>query len=192
MIIMSGMKKIFFAVSLFLFAVSSFAAVTGWSIAPATSSIKFTATQNNAPVSGEFKNFTGTINFDPADLAGSNIEIDVDLASVMTSYKEVMDTLKTSDWFDVKDFPKAVFKASSFTKTGDKAYVAKGNLNIRGISVPVDLAFVLDTFTASKAHATGSVMVKRLLFDLGKGSFSGTDDIKDDVKVDFVLDANKK
>ena len=39
-----------------------------WNIIPGDSTISFTATQNNAPVMGQFKDFSGDIAFDPTQL----------------------------------------------------------------------------------------------------------------------------
>lgn len=184
------MKKILTA--LFLLFLPILAIATAWQIVPQESSLTFTATQNNSPVSGQFKSFTGEINFDPNQLNSSSINIVVDMGSVTTSYKEVADTLKTPDWFDVKSFPKATFKASQFTKTADKTYQATGNLTIRDKSIPITLSFVLDKYTSTKAHVTGSTTLKRTAFAIGKGDWAKTDDVKDDVKVNFILSASKK
>lgn len=189
---MQVLKKTIFASALLLTSMLANAAVPAWQIVPASSSITFTATQNNSPIIGQFKSFSGDINFDPAQLKASSVKISVDLASVTTSYKEVQDTLKTTNWFDVKAFPQAVFQANDFTKTGNNAYTANGTLSIRDKTVPVVLNFVLDQYTADKAHATGSVQLKRLAFGVGQGEWASTDDVKDAVKVDFVVTAVKK
>lgn len=176
----------------FLLPTLATAAATTWTIVSADSKITFTATQNNAPVSGIFKTFTGTINFDPAQLASSNVHIVVDMNSVITSYNEVENNLKTADWFNVKIFPQAVFTANNFTKIANNTYQAKGNLTIRDKTLPIVLTFVLDQYSNTKAHATGSTTLKRTAFGVGQGDWASTDEIKDDVKVDFVLDAVKK
>lgn len=168
------------------------AGATTWQIVPKDSSLTFTATQNNAPVSGQFKTFTGEINFDPAKLDSSSVNIVVDVGSVTASYKDVADTLKTPDWFDTKVFPKAVFKASQFTKTGDKNYQAAGNLTIRDKTVPVTLTFTLDEYSPTNAHAAGSTTLKRSAFGVGRGDWASTDTVKDDVQVNFILSVVKK
>src|SRR5690348_13839148 len=120
--ILSTIRVFLFALMLFLVSAAAVAAQSAWQIVPNQSAITFTATQNNAPVTGKFTTFSGDINFDPAQLNSSNVKIVVNIGSVATSYKDVGDTLKTADWFDIKHFPQAVFKSSSFTKTGDNKY----------------------------------------------------------------------
>jgi polyisoprenoid-binding protein YceI len=168
------------------------AASPAWQIVPNESTITFTATQNNAPVSGEFKSFTGEINFDPAQLDTNNVRIAVDMESVTTSYAPVADTLKTAAWFDVKLFPQAVFKANHFTKTGDKTYQANGTLTIRDKTVPVVLNFVQQNYTKTKARVTGSTLLKRTQFGIGQGEWAKTNEVKDEVQVNFALTAVRK
>jgi polyisoprenoid-binding protein YceI len=160
-------------------------------IVPNDSTLTFTATQNNAPVSGSFKTFSGEIHFDPAQLATSNVRILIALDSVTTSYKEVGDTLKTADWFNVKTFPQAIFTADRFTKTGEKTYKAEGKLTIRDKIVPTTLAFSLLEYSKTAARVKGETTLKRTEFGVGQGDWKKTDEVKDEVKVDFVLTTKK-
>lgn len=185
------MIRLLFLQFILILPILSFA-VTTWQIVPKDSTLTFTATQNNAPVSGKFNQFDGDIQFDPADLTKSQIKISVDLNSVATAYKDVGDTLKTSDWFNVKIFPKAEFKANEFSKTGDQTYTAKGTLSIRDKIVPTTLTFTLDEYTDTKAHAKGEAVIKRTAFGVGQGEWSDTNAIKDDVKINFVISTVKK
>lgn len=185
------LRKLFAKSLLLLISSTLYAAPPHWEIVPNESSITFTATQNNSPVAGQFKDFNGNINFDPTQLTASSIEISVDMASVSTSYKDIANTLKTSDWFDIKFFPKAIFKATHFTKTGDNTYLANGTLTIRDKTVPTVLNFTLEEYTQTKARATGSTLLKRTVFGIGQGEWFKTNEIKDDVKVDFTISAKK-
>lgn len=174
-----------------LFFTTTISAAPAWKIVPEQSAIKFTAIQNDAPVSGEFKTFAGEINFDPADLQTSHVRIIVNLNSVTTSYQQVADTLKTAEWFNVKDFPQAIFTAKHFNKPSNNNYQATGTLTLRNTTLPVVLDFVLDEYSKTKAHAKGSVTLKRTAFGVGQGEWIKTDQIKDDVKVEFTLTAIK-
>lgn len=184
--------RIIFALICLFFTTTVLADAQAWNIVPTGSSIKFSATQNGSPVTGQFKKFTGDINFDPAALASSNVNIVVDLNSVMTSYAEVADTLKTPDWFNVKVFPNAVFKADHFEKTGDKTYKANGTLTIRDKSLPVTLTFTLKDYSKTNAMALGSTTIQRTAFGVGQGDWAKTDSVKDDVKIDFIVLATAK
>ncbi|MBS0358515.1 MAG: YceI family protein [Proteobacteria bacterium] len=180
------------ALILAMFASSVIAETSPWQIVSSESSITFTATQNGAPVTGKFSTFTGEINFDPAKLSTSSVRIIVDMNSVETSYKDVAETLKTSDWFNVNVFPKSVFTAKQFKKTGDNTYEADGELVIRDKKLPVTLTFVVEEFSNTKAREKGSTTLKRTQFGVGQGDWANTSEIKDDVQVNFVLTSVKK
>lgn len=184
------MKKIIFLLVL-LYSTVTFGAPS-WSIIPEESKLNFTATQNNAPISGQFNNFNGEIQFDPNELSKSHIDIVIDLNSVSGSYSQVSDTLKDSDWFNVKVFPTAIFNANQFTKIGNNTFAAKGTLTLRNITLPLTLQFTLDEFSDSKAHAKGQTIIYRTRFGVGQGQWSSVNEIKDEVSVDFTISARKK
>ena len=168
------------------------ASIPAWQIVPNESSLTFTGTLNGASTSGQFKTFNGTIDFDPNKLNESHVEIMVDTGSISTSYPDIANTLKMPDWFNVKAFPQAIFKASSFVKTSDKTYQANGSLTIRDKTLPVTIIFSEQESSPNKVHVTGSTTLKRTQFGVGQGEWAETDSVKDEVKIDFNLTAIKK
>jgi polyisoprenoid-binding protein YceI len=184
--------KLFLSIALLSLPLLAMAELPKWQIIPDKSSITFTATQNNAPVTGQFKTFTGEITFDSEQLSNSNVTITIDTDSVTTSYAEIAETLKKPDWFDVKIFPKATFKATSFSKMGDHSYQANGTLTLRDKSVPLSLTFDIRPITKTTSVATGETILQRTTFGIGKGEWANTDSVKDEVKVNFSLTATKK
>jgi len=160
-----------------------------WKVIPDRSSLSFIATQNNSPVSGEFKTYTAQIDFDP-HLKTSRIQVNVDMNSVSTSYDEVEQTLKTADWFNVKLFPEAVFKTTSITKLGNNIYLADGNLTLRDKIIPISFPFTL-AIKNKIAEANGVVTLKRTQFGVGQNDWAKTDVIKNDVKVKFHIFADQ-
>lgn len=179
------------ALCLAVLSLSAHAAAPQWEIVPKDSNLSFTATQNAAPVSGEFSRFSGEIFVDPLNYKTSTIHIIVDMNSITASYAELKSTLITADWFNVKMFPKAEFKASDFSKTGSNSYQANGQLTIRDKSVPVSLTFTAEQLSGDKGVVKGSTVLKRSAFGVGQGDWSGTDEIKDEVKVNFKVTAVK-
>lgn len=170
----------------------SMAAVPAWKMISDKSNLSFTATQNGAPVTGQFKTFSGEINFDPNQLDASHIYITVEMGSVSDAYHKLSETLKSLDWFDVKSFPQAVFKSNQFIKTGDKNYEAKGTLTIRDKTIPVTLVLILDEYSANTAKMRGNTTIKRTAFGVGQGEWADTQLVKDDVQIHFVVNAVKK
>jgi polyisoprenoid-binding protein YceI len=163
------------------------AEMKAWEIVTNESNLTFTATQNNSPVTGKFNKFTGKINFDLSQLSASNVIIKVDTGSVFASYSDLVDALKASDWFNVKVFPEAIFEAQDFKKIGNMTYKAKGKLTIRNKTQPVVIKFIVEEATDTKARVKGSTTLKRSAFSVGQGEWASTVEIKDEVKVDFVL-----
>ena len=181
----SLLKKMIFI--LIIFPITCIAAVPSWKIVPSESFLSFTATQNDAPITGKFTNFSGEINFDPNQLSESNVKIIVNVGSVAASYNQLSDTLKTPDWFNVKVFPQAIFQSNNFTKTGDKTFQAKGNLTIRDKTLPIILIFSQKYYSQAKAVMKGSAIIKRTAFGVGQGEWSDTKAVRDDVQIDFTV-----
>lgn len=168
------------------------AAPSYWQIVPAESQLTFTATQNGAAVTGSFKNFTGTIYVDPNDVTVGNIDIQVDINSLIVSYADLQKTLLSPEWFNPAKFPKAEFKSSEFKKTGNNTYEAKGTLSIRDKSQPVVLSFTAAPLNAERNEVTGSAMIRRNDFGVGQGEWASTNDIKNEVTIKFKVVAVKE
>jgi len=163
-----------------------------WQIIPAQSKLTFTATQNGAPVVGEFKQFGGAIFVDPTNYQASRINIIVDITSVSASYADVTNTLTSADWFNTNLFPKAEFKATEFKQLDSKTYEAIGTLTIRDKTAPVTLKFTAEETSTAHGVIEGSTVIKRTVFGVGQGEWSNTDAVKDDVTVNFKINAVKK
>jgi len=189
------MNKINLKKAIIIFLLSplvAFADVPSWKIIPNESTLTFTATQNGAPVTGKFTDFSGEINFDPAQLDKSNVKIVVNVGSISDPYNQLSDTLKSAEWFNTKIFPQAIFQSAGFTKTGDKTYQAKGTLTIRDKTQPIFLNFSQDEYSQTKAKMTGSTTIKRTVFGVGQGEWSDTKAVKDDVQINFTISATRK
>lgn len=185
------MKKVFlFWLSLWL-PIIAIAAPPSWKISPTDSTLTFTGTQNDAPIEGKFTQFEGEIQFDPNQLKESNAIIKVKTDSIFTSLKDIGDTLQGTDWLSTKAFPEATFQATSFDKKDDQNYQAHGNLTIRDKTFPITIDFSLTNYSPEKATIKGTAKFKRSLWGLGQGEWSNTNYIKDEIKVDFVLELRR-
>jgi polyisoprenoid-binding protein YceI len=162
-------------------------ALPAWQLNAKESTLTFTATQNNAPVSGQFKKFSVLTNFDPKALNNSQIQVNVDMNSVSVPYAELLDALKSTDWFNIKQFPEAVFKAKKIKQLNKNTYEADGTLTVRDHAAPLKVTFVLEEYSPTKARVKGHALLKRSTFGVGQGEWASTDDVKDDVQIDFSL-----
>lgn len=157
------------------------------------SSLTFTATQNSAPVKGEFKRFHSTIRFAPEKLNESRIAVEVELASLAMADQDMESTLKAPDWFAMEAFPKAVFVSNTIKRIpGGTDYTAEGTLTLKGKKLPLTLYFVVDKLTDRYAHATGHAEILRNSYAVGGGEWAATDALKNEVRVDFVISAERE
>lgn len=171
-----------------LFSMTVQAAVPSWKIAPAGSTMTFTAIQNDAPVEGKFTQFEGDLQFDPNQLKDSKAVIKVKTDSVSTPLKDIATTLKDTDWLSAKTFPEAIFQAVDFEKKDNEHYLVHGNLTIRDKTFPVTVNFSLTNYSPEKASIKGSMMFKRTPWGLGQGEWADLKAIKDDIQVNFVFE----
>jgi len=88
--------------------------------------------------SGLFSGATGSLQFDPAKLGVSKLDISIPVDSVTTTVSKLTDELKGDKWFDTAKFPKAAFVSTQVVPTADGATVT-GNLTLHGITKPVVL-----------------------------------------------------
>jgi polyisoprenoid-binding protein YceI len=168
------MKPIFRLVTRAVFLVASLGltpadAATTWTVDQASSKIGFSGEHAGNKFKGTFEKWDAVIAFDPADLAGSKATVTIALASAKTADPTYDKTLPTVDWFNVAKGPSGVFETTVFRAVGTDAFEADGTLAIRGVKVPVLLAFTFKP-TGDTALLTGTTQLKRLDFGLGKGS----------------------
>ena len=168
-----------------------------WNIDNNHTSIGFEVTHFFTPVAGSFKDFEGTLNFDPENLAGSSADFTVQIASVETDNDKRNGHLQSEDFFHAKKYPEMKFRSSSFTKNGD-GYTLNGNLTIRDItkeiSIPVKVLGIGEhpmkkgkLITAMRAEFS----LNRNDYGVGSGSWTATAVVGDEIKVSVLLEANR-
>ncbi len=153
---------------------------------PAQSRVEFSARQMGVPLQGHFKKFDAQLAFDPAKLATSRIRFTVDTGSATMGARETDAELPKPIWFNVPQFPQAIFESSSIKAQGGGKFDVVGKLTIKGTSVDVTVPVVL-TQSGSITTATGSLPLKRLAFKIGDGEWADTSMVADEVQVTFKL-----
>jgi cytochrome b561/polyisoprenoid-binding protein YceI len=159
-----------------------------WAIVKERSSVTFTATMYGAPFTGTFKDFSGSILFNPDDLAAAKASIVFNMKDVVTGDADRDSNIGGEAWFDSASFPEARFETMTFEKAEGNNYVAVGNLTIREKTMPVALPFTLD-ITENTASAKGTVTLNRLNFGIGTGEWEDGKTVGTDVKVDIDITA---
>ena len=193
-----GAALIAIAVTFGAIELASAADAQAWTIDQANSRITFAGRQMGALSKGEFKRFSASVRFDAANLAGSAIEVTIDLASADTGNRDIDEELKRPKWFDVQRFPNGRFVATSFRAKGGNAYEALAHLTIRDVTQEVVLPFVLaiGQDTADSGHevarAWGELAISRVQYGIGQAEWSDTAIVADEVRIRVEILARRK
>jgi polyisoprenoid-binding protein YceI len=123
-------------------------------ITPENSKVDFVASKVTRSHSGSFKQFSGTIDFVADNIPNSRVAIDIDTASVVADDEKLAGHLKTPDFFDVAQFPKATFVSTKIAPAagGGEANTVTGNFELHGVKKSI-------TFPATIKTAADSVAV---------------------------------
>lgn len=134
------MKRIPLAAALLTFAAPlMFAQSTTWKIDPAHSEVDFVVRHMSVSnVHGQFGGVMGTIIRNTSDLSKSSVSVTIDAASVDTGVGPRDTDLKSSNFFDVAQFPTATFQSTRVSGTATHMKV-EGNLTLHGVTRPVEL-----------------------------------------------------
>lgn len=170
-------------------AASSALPVTGmtWDIQAEGSHIRFSAEQEGETFTGEFTEFSGTINFDPKAPETGSVDISIPLNSVDAGSQDRNSTLPGKVWFSVKKFPSARFTSAEISKQ-DTGFLAKGELTLKGKSLPIDLPFELQ-IVGDSAVMTGQAVLDRTLWNVGAAPWDTDEWVSRSVKLDIKVSA---
>jgi polyisoprenoid-binding protein YceI len=126
---------------------------------------------------GDFTGLSGSITFDPANLAASQFDVSVDAKSIDTDIEARDHDLRKAAYLDVANYPKLTLKSTKITKTNkDGYYYLFGDLTIKGVTKEVKFPF---TATAKDGGYLfeGSFKLNRRDFGVGGSSLSLGDDL---------------
>ena len=150
-----------------------------------------------ANVKGEFDKVSGTVEFDPSNLAISKAEATIDVASISTRETDRDNHLKSPDFFDVAKFPTITFKSTSISPvSGDDEvqYRVIGDLTIHGVTKSVTLDVesitdeVKDPWGFMRRGATAITRINRGDFGLTFNMVLEAGGVMVGEKVDITLD----
>jgi polyisoprenoid-binding protein YceI len=115
------------------------AAVTTWKIDPVHSTAEFRVRHLMiSNVRGQFTGVTGSLTWNEADPAASEVEASIDAATIDTRDAQRDGHLKSADFFDVEKFPALAFRSTHVARHASGKLVVSGPLSIHGVSKQVD------------------------------------------------------
>lgn len=148
------------------------------------SSLAFVSKQMGVPMKGAFRKFTAAVAIDPARPEAGRARIEIDLNGIDSGSEEADDELKGKSWFNVREFPKAVFVSSGVKTLGGGRFETTGKLSIKGRTLDSRAPFTLKQ-EKGVLILDGTFPIKRLDYGIGSGAWSDTTTISDEVLVKF-------
>lgn len=144
-----------------------------WQVDPSHTHVGFAVSHMAvSTVRGEFGVASGTIEYDPKNVAATKITATVATASVDTREPKRDTHLQSADFFEVAKFPEMTFVSTSIKNVTPKGFDAVGNLTIHGVTKEVTLKVgalspeVKDPWGNVKVGTTATATINRKDFGL--------------------------
>ena len=155
-----------------------------WIIDPAYA-IRFSGTK----AEGTFTGLTGTIVYNPSELAKAAMDVAVNASTISTGNSLKDKHARGESWLDVAKYPSIRFRSTSFAKTS-AGYLVTGNLTLHGVTKAVAVPFQFSQ-PGGQGLFTGRFRVNRQDYGI-KGNlfgFSVGDDIAVELRVPVAAGA---
>ena len=149
-------------------------------------------------VPGFFRDFTGQVNFDAADIKKSSVTFKAMMTSVDTGVGARDKHLRSADFFEVEKYPEMTFNSTKVEKKG-KGWVVSGDLTMKGVTKSVVIPFEIAGWlpgnerSGMKMGIAGETTINRRDFGVNYGNNlpSGIPSLSDEVKVVLQIEAGK-
>jgi polyisoprenoid-binding protein YceI len=165
-----------------------------WKLDPAHSSLSFSVRHLMiSKARGVFKNFDVTIvtSDNPAE---SRVEATVDMASVDTGVEPRDQHLRTSDFFQVDEYPTMTFVSTSIDTKPSGEFTVSGDVTLRGVTKPIVITgefngLIDDPQGEKRAAATATTTINRKDFGVSYNAAleAGGVALGDDVTISLEL-----
>ena len=149
-------------------------------------------------VRGRFKDFTGTIRYDEADISKSSVEFAAKIESIDTGVDARNGHLRTADFFDAAKYPEMTFKSTRVERGAQDQYVLHGDFTLKGVTKQISLPFTMtgaikDAQGNTRFGVAAQTKVDRRDYGItwGKPMANGGLDVGNEVMIDLQLEAMK-
>ncbi|PWN05647.1 YceI family protein [Rhodohalobacter mucosus] len=168
---------------------------TSWEIDKAHSAINFTINHFFTPVDGTFRDYSATVNFDPANLEESRIDVTIPVSGIDTRNERRDNHLMSEDFFNAAQWPNIRFVSSEIVEDGEGGFIAKGEMTIRDITrdfeLPFELLGVMDHPMQENTRVAGiraSAELMRNDYGVGTGDWAATAVVGNQVNIQLNLE----
>jgi polyisoprenoid-binding protein YceI len=111
-----------------------------WQIDPKHTAAQFSVRHLGiSTVRGEFSKVSGTVQYDPANLAKTSIHADIDAASINTRVEMRDNDLRSPHFFDVGKYSTITFQSKQVEAAGAGKLKVTGDLTMHGVTKEVVL-----------------------------------------------------
>jgi len=143
---------------------------------------------------GRFNTFTGSFQFDEENPENSNIQLEVEAASVDTNSQGRDDHLRSPDFFNVPQYPTIRFESTAIEHEGGATYGVTGDLSYHGktkeVSFDAEFVGAADTSRGPKAGFEAVFTIQRS--DFGDTKYIEEGALGDDVRLTISLEGSKQ
>jgi polyisoprenoid-binding protein YceI len=171
------------------------AVAESWNIDAVHSTVGFKVRHFFAKQAGEFNNFEGVIDFDPAHPEKASVEATIHTASIDTDNEDRDNHLKSPEFFDAENHPTILFKSTKVERGGD-GFMVTGDLTMRGVTKEVcfEMAFMgsgPDGWGGTRAVFSAELKLDRKEFGINwnKALDQGGAVLGDEVTVNLEIEA---
>lgn len=158
------------------------------------SSVSFRVKHIVGKVTGHFARFSGTFDYDPANLAAGSAQATLQAQSIDTGIEKRDKHLRSPDYFDVQTFPTLTFKGAGVTDVQGSRAKLRGDLTLHGVTRPVVLdlelaGVVKDPMgTGQRAGVTATTTINRNDFLVGPASGPTAAMVGNEVEITIELE----
>lgn len=149
-------------------------------------------------VRGRFKDFTGTIRYDEADVSKSSVEFAAKIESIDTGVDARNAHLRTADFFDATKYPDMTFKSTRVERGAQDQHVLHGDFTLKGVTKQISFPFTMtgaikDAQGNTRFGVAAQTKIDRRDYGItwGKPMANGGLDVGNEVMIDLQLEAVK-
>ncbi len=166
-----------------------------WQLDPPHSAAQFSVRHMGiSTIRGTFTKLSGNVQYDPADVTKTSMDVTIDAASVDSRVEMRDNDLRSDHFLDVAKFPTITFKSKRVEAAGPDKLRVTGDLTIRGVTKEA----VLDVDGPSKPikdqrgtlHMGAAATTKINRMDFGMSGYQGM--VGNDVAITIDVELVKR
>jgi len=147
----------------------------------AKSAVDFKIKNAGIGVTGSFKKFETTIEFNESAKAPSSIKTTIEVETIDTGIEARDKHLRKEEYFNADTYPVITFVSTQILKTTSGSFIAEGKLTIKGVTKEVKIPF-----TYINSIFQGTLSLNRRDYNVGGSSITMSDDVEAILKVAII------